>query len=160
MYLGETMIAFQTSVHIARPIDGVFAFVADPLQLPRWNSAVQSVHNTSGRPGTIGSSYAMRRQLPTGRADNQLEIFDLQPATTFAIRTLTGPTPFVYRYRFIEDGGGTVVELDATVELTGAAALVPALPARAIKRGVDANLATLKHTLEQDDAMPVAGARS
>ena len=48
------MITFQTSVHIERPIDEVFAFVSDPLMFPRWNSAVQTVHGTSGETGGPG----------------------------------------------------------------------------------------------------------
>jgi uncharacterized protein YndB with AHSA1/START domain len=143
------MITFHTSVRIARPIHEVFAFVADPLQLPRWNSAVQSVRSTSARTGKIGSTYAMERKLPSGRAANELEILELQPSTTFAIRTTSGPTPFLYRYRFTTDGPATVIDLDATVELAGPTALLAPLAARAIKRGVDTNLATLKHTHEQ-----------
>jgi hypothetical protein len=40
------------------------------------------------------------------------------------------------------------VRLDAHVELPGAAALLPALARRAVKKGVDANLVTLKNVLE------------
>jgi hypothetical protein len=66
----------------------------------------------------------------------------------FAIRASAGPTPFLYRYRFSSQTGETVVKLDAEVELPGAAALVPPLARRAIKSGVDDNLATLKRILE------------
>jgi len=31
---------FTTSVHIDRPVDDVFAYVADPRNFPAWNSAV------------------------------------------------------------------------------------------------------------------------
>ena len=41
------------------------------------------------------------------------------------------------------------MHLDAEVELSGAAALVSRLAARAVKRGVDANLASLKQALER-----------
>jgi hypothetical protein len=47
--------------------------------------------------GGIGSTYAMRRELPTRRADNELEIFALEPFTAFGIRTTSGPTSFAYR---------------------------------------------------------------
>jgi uncharacterized protein YndB with AHSA1/START domain len=139
------LISFDTSVRIARGIDDVFAFVADPLELPRWNSAVRTVHGTAPR---LGSTYAMRRELPTGGAVNQLEIFLLEPPTALGLRTTSGPTPFVYRYRFVADGAATAVELDATVDLGRAAALLAPLAARAVKRGVDANFATLKELLE------------
>lgn len=142
------MISFETSVRIQRPIEEVFAFVSDPLLFPRWNSAVQAVHVTSGEPGALGSTYAMQRALPVGRVENELEVFSGEHSAEFGIRTTSGPTPFVYRYRFASDGAGTVVHLDATLELPGVAAVLGPLAARGVRRGVDANLAALKVTLE------------
>jgi hypothetical protein len=51
----------------------------------------------------------MERQLPTGRATNQLEIVVRNRPREFAIRTTTGPTPFVYRYRCVGEDDKTVV---------------------------------------------------
>jgi hypothetical protein len=139
------VITFQTRARIAHPRPEVFAFVADPCRLPHWNSAVRSVRSTSTPAGEIASTYTMQRELPTGRVENRLEIVELEPSTAFALRASSGPTPFLYRYRFIADGTATVIELDATVELAG---LLGPLAARAVKRGVDANLASLKRLLE------------
>lgn len=61
----------------------------------------------------------MERELPTGRAVNELEIVARERAREFAIRTTSGPTPFLYRCRFSPERGGTVVHLDAHVELQG-----------------------------------------
>jgi carbon monoxide dehydrogenase subunit G len=138
---------FTTSVRIARPIEDVFALAADPLRYPGWNSAVRSVRALSGR-GEVGSTYAMERDLPSGRAENGLEVLVRDEPHAFEIRTTSGPTPFLYRYRFAREGDGTVVHLDATVELGGAAAMLGPLAARAVKRGVDANFATLRQLLE------------
>jgi carbon monoxide dehydrogenase subunit G len=138
---------FTASVRIARPIEDVFAFVADPPLFPRWNSAVESVRLLSGH-GAAGSTYAMQRNLPSGRAENGLEVLVREAADRFDIRTTSGPTPFVYRYRFTREGEGTLVDLDATVELGGAAAMLGPVAARAVKRGVDANFATLRQLLE------------
>jgi uncharacterized protein YndB with AHSA1/START domain len=146
------MIDFQTSVRVARPREELFAFVADPHQLPQWNSAVRSVRPTSPPPRAIGSTYTMRRELPGGPAENTLEIVELEPPSAFALRTTSGPTPFLYRYRFIADGPVTVIELDATVELGGLAGRLGPLAARAVRHGVDANLATLKR-LQEDAAV-------
>jgi carbon monoxide dehydrogenase subunit G len=138
---------FTTSVRIAAPIEDVFAFVADPVAYPRWNSAVQSVRAVSGH-GEAGSTYAMERDLPTGRAENGLEVLAREEPDAFDIRTTSGRTPFLYRYRFTRAGDATDVRLDATVELGGAAALLGPLAARAVKRGVDANFAVLRQILE------------
>jgi hypothetical protein len=96
----------------------------------------------------MASTYSMERQLPTGRALNELEIIAHQPSREFAIRTTSGPTPFVYRYRFTSENGATLVQLNAEVELQGAAAVVPQLAGHAVRSGVDDNLATLKAILE------------
>ena len=139
---------FETLVRIARPIEEVFAYVSDPGNFPAWNSAVETVRRTTGA-GAVGSTYAMKRRLPSGSAANELEILAFEQPREFAIRTTSGPTPFVYRYRFSPEDGETVVQLDAEVELGGTAALVGPLARRFVKRGVDENFATLKRILEE-----------
>jgi carbon monoxide dehydrogenase subunit G len=157
------VISFETSVRIERPIEDVFAFVSDPSLFPRWNSAVQTVDRTSGETGALGSTYSMQRELPSGQVENELEVFVSEHPAEFGIRTTSGPTPFVYRYRFARDGSDTVVRLDASVELPGVAAVLGPLAARAVRRGVDANFAALKRTLEaraRDARSPTNKARS
>jgi uncharacterized membrane protein len=141
--------SFETSVRVERPIDEVFAFVSDPTQFPLWNSAVQAVKATSGEPGEPGSTYSMERELPTGRAENELEVAARRYPSEFGIRTTRGPTPFVYTYRFAADGDDTIIRLDARVELAGVEAVLGPLAGRGIRRGVDANLAHLKRILEE-----------
>jgi uncharacterized protein YndB with AHSA1/START domain len=142
------MIAFETSTRIKRPSEEVFAYVSDLRNLPRWNSAVQTVRATSGGDTRVASTYVMERALPTGRAVNELEVVARDWPREFAIRTTAGPTPFLYRYEFAADNNETVVHLNAEVDLTGPAALLPQLARRAVKRGVDDNFATLKQILE------------
>jgi ligand-binding SRPBCC domain-containing protein len=142
------MIAFQTSIAINRPLGQVFAYVSDPGNFPRWNSAVEAVRKTSAGQNGVASTYTMERELPTGRAVNELEIVASAPPRKFAIRTTAGPTPFLYRYQFSAENGETVMKLEAEVELPGAAAFLPQLARRLVKRGVDDNLAALKQILE------------
>jgi uncharacterized protein YndB with AHSA1/START domain len=142
------MTAFKTSVRIRRPIEDVFAYVSDPLNFPHWNSAVRAVRQTGGRDGEVGSTYTMQRELPSGGAQNELEIVAREHPTEFGIRTTSGPTPFSYRYTFSAANGATVVQLDGALELDGPAALLGPLAGRAVKRGVDDNFADLKRILE------------
>jgi uncharacterized protein YndB with AHSA1/START domain len=142
------MIAFETDVRIDRRIEEVFVYVSDPLNLPRWNSAVEAVRKTSAGANGVASTYSMERKLPSGRAVNELEVVASQPPRKFAIRTTSGPTPFLYRYQFSAENGETVMKLDAEVELPGTAGFVPQLARRLVKKGVDLNLATLKQILE------------
>ena len=148
------MIALQTSIGIERPIEDVFAYVSDPRNLPAWNSAVQAVRPTSPASHSLDSTFSMRRQLPTGPATNQLEVIAREPPRDFAIRTTTGPTPFLYRYQFAAKHGETTIRLDAQVELHGVAAHMPQLARPAVKKGIDDNLATLKLILENRHYTP------
>jgi uncharacterized protein YndB with AHSA1/START domain len=142
------VIAFETDTTIERPVQEVFAYVSDPLNFPRWNSAVRAVRKTSAGDNGGASTYSMERRLPTGRAVNELEVVASEPPRTFAIRTTSGPTPFLYRYQLSEETGETLMKLDAEVELPGAASFLPQLARRLVKKGVDDNLATLKQILE------------
>jgi hypothetical protein len=142
------MITFETSTRISRPIEDVFAFVSEPRNFPRWNSAVQAVRKTSAGDSGVAASYLMERALPTGRAVNELEVMTREWPREFAIRTTAGPTPFRYHYGFSADNEETVVHLNAEVDLTGPAALLPQLARRTVKNGVDDNFATLKQILE------------
>jgi uncharacterized protein YndB with AHSA1/START domain len=138
------VITFQTGVRIERPIEEVFAFVSDPLNIPSWNSAVETL-----RRSDVDSTYSMERRLPVGHAVNELEIVALERPVEVAVRTTSGPTPFHYRYRLSEENGTTAVQLDAAVELGRVPALFAPLAARAVKRGVDDNFAALKKILER-----------
>ena len=90
----------------------------------------------------------MERELPTGRAINELEVLASKRPREFVIRSTAGPTPFLYRYRFAAENDQTVMQLDAEIELPGAAALLPQLARHAVKKGVDDNFATLKQILD------------
>jgi uncharacterized protein YndB with AHSA1/START domain len=142
------VITFETNVRIDRPVEEVFAYVSEPLNFPYWNSAVETMRKTSAGEDAVGSRYVMERELPTGRAINELDVLASEPPREFAIRATTGPTPFLYRYGFAAANGETIVHLDAEVDLPGLAAFLPPLARRAIKGGVDQNLATLKQILE------------
>jgi uncharacterized protein YndB with AHSA1/START domain len=117
------VIAFEADVRIDRRIEDVFAYVSDPLNFPRWNSAVEAVRKTSAGQNGVASTYSMERELPSGRVVNELEVVASERPREFAIRTTAGPTPFLYRYRFSAEDGDTVMRLEAEVELPGAAAL-------------------------------------
>jgi len=151
------LIRFETSIVIDRPSEDVFRFVADSRNNALWNSAVVDVTRISDERERVGSKYLMRRNLTKGPAKNIYEIIEYDPNSKFSIKTISGPTPFVYRYSFEPKDRGTKLELSAEAETRGlieelgsASRLLPDwILARLVKRGVDANLRTLKDLLER-----------
>lgn len=139
---------FKTAVTIERPIDEVFNYVSDPCNFPSWNSAVQSVRSTAPGKGGAAATYLMERDLPGGRAENELVIDVWRHPREFTVRTTSGPTPFTYQYVFSEEQRGTKVELSAEVELPGVVGALGPVASLAVKRGVNSNFADLKRILE------------
>ena len=142
------MIQFDVSIKINRPPEQVFAYVADEKNMARWNSAVQSVQQTSPGPISVGATYHMVRQLPQGWAYNSYKITAYQPNQALTIETTSGPTPFCYQYHFEPIANGTELSLVAKVKTSGLASLAAPLLSRGIKRGVEDNFMTLKQILE------------
>lgn len=136
------MIRFETGVHIDRPRDAVFAVVADPETYPRWNSAVRAVRPREG-------GFRLERDLPSGPAENLLEVVSATAPEEVVIRASEGPTPFTYRYRLHEADGGTDVSLAAEVELEGVPRILEPVAGRAVRRGVEENFSKLKRLLER-----------
>jgi len=97
-------------------------------------------------PGTP-DHHVMRRQLPTGLAINEIAVTAKRP-DQMILRTITGPTPFVYRYAFESTSTGTRITLRAEMEVGGIARLAGPLAAQGLRRGVDANLSSLRDILE------------
>jgi uncharacterized protein YndB with AHSA1/START domain len=139
------MIVVQTNVEIERSIDDVFAYVADVERLPEWNSAVTDVRQRARPAG----EFVMRRELPSGRATNELQVTICEPPMRFEIATTSGPTPFHYAFSFSEDSGTTTVALHARADLGRVADLLGPVAGSALERGIRANLQALKQTLER-----------
>lgn len=143
------MTRIEARVRIERPVDEVFAYVSEPVNLPRWNSAVTAVRlASSGDEEGVGSTYVMQRELPIGRARNELEIVARERPVRFAIRTTSGPTPFAFDFELTPDGDATLIRLRAEAELEGVAELLGPLARFAFRRGVHDNLSALEAILD------------
>jgi uncharacterized protein YndB with AHSA1/START domain len=144
-------MTFQLSLGIAVSPASVFDFVADFTTMPQWYSAVQRVERIDGTRG-LGTRYEVYRQLPGGPARNEVEITAYESGREVTFTSVSGPTPFVYRYLVEPDGDATNLTLEGTISgtgLTGPAALLGPLAEGLFKRGMRDNLGELKKVLER-----------
>ena len=81
---------FANAVTIERPVHDVFAFVADPVNVPKWNYAIVETRKTSDGPVGVGTTYRQTRSLPT-RSEETIRITELVPDRRFALRGDLGP---------------------------------------------------------------------
>ncbi|MCX5066128.1 SRPBCC family protein [Micromonospora lupini] len=143
-------MSFQLALDIKAPAAQVFDFVADFTTMPRWYSAVRRVERVDGTHG-LGTRYQVYRDLPGGPARNDVSITTYAAGEEVTFTSVSGPTPFTYRYLVRPSGGMTTLVLEGTISaagLTGPAALLGPLAEKLFRGGMRDNLGTLKQILE------------
>jgi uncharacterized protein YndB with AHSA1/START domain len=142
---------FRLDLVIDRPVEAVFAFLADSENAPQWYAALDTVDKLTAGPVRQGTRYRMTRTLPQGTVVNVVETTELVPGERVTLESRTGPTPFTYRYDLSPAAGGTRVKLEGSITgkcLQGPAALLAPLAQGQFKRGMADNLRTLRRVLE------------
>jgi uncharacterized membrane protein len=133
------MASATRSVTIRRPVDEVFAFVADGANAPRWRSGVLDVEHVSGRGA--GAVYRQGVKGPGGRriaAD--YEITASEPSRRIAFKAIAGPVRPTGEFRFDGTGDQTTLTFSLDAQLNGWKKLVMG---GAVQRTMDAEMDAL-----------------
>ncbi len=124
------MFTIQQSVTIARPADQVFAFLANPDNIPRWRPDVLEAHSDGG-PLQIGSEFDEVINFG-GRKAQTFRVAEFEPNETLEVAAIGGlgirPTQ---RYTLSNNAGSThtTVAIHVTVRTQGLFRLLePLLP--------------------------------
>jgi carbon monoxide dehydrogenase subunit G len=110
------MPSAERTITISRPIDEVFAFVADGRNAQRWRPGVLDVDLVSG--AGLGARYSQGVRGPGGRriaAD--YEVTEYEPNSKIAFRATAGPVRPTGSFTFEGMGTGTILtfKLDAAL---------------------------------------------
>ena len=128
---------FGATVVIDRPIDEVFAFLADGENDPRWRSGVLDIERVEGEG--VGTRYRQGVKGPMGRriaADYQVTEF--APPRVLAFRATAGPVRPEGRYELEPAGAGTRVRFALACTPTGLSRLMTPMVARTMRAEVQA----------------------
>ena len=139
---------FSNTVVIERPRHEVFAFVADPENVPAWNYAIEETTKTSDGPVRVGTTFRQTRSIPR-RSEETLEVTELEPDRRFEIRGELGPFVGSLSYELEDLGGQTRLTNTAVLEGRGLMKVAGAMAAGRVREAVAANLVTLKELLER-----------
>jgi uncharacterized membrane protein len=127
----------EHSITVDRPIDEVFAFLADAENDPRWRSAVLDIERVGGEG--VGARYRQGVRGPMGRrVPADIEITEYTPPSTIGFRGTAGPVRPVGRYELEAADGGTRVRFSLSVQPHGFARLMTPGVARAMRSEVQA----------------------
>jgi carbon monoxide dehydrogenase subunit G len=146
------MASFENTVIIRRPVEEVFAFLADFENVPRWNFAIVETTKTSPGPVGVGTTYRQTRSVPT-RSEERFEVTALEPPRRLKVQGQIGP--FRARIGYLLEPAGSGTRLRNLVDLgsSGPLTLVAALATSRVKHAVAANLETLEQLLSTRPAL-------
>jgi hypothetical protein len=150
------MATFQNTVTIRRPVEEVFAFLADLENIPAWNYAIERTWKTSPGPVGVGTTYRQIRTIPS-RSEEGFEVTGFEPTRRLKIHGDVGPFTATIGYLLAPMGGTT--QLTNAVDLAPSSSVLRLLAPLAVSRvkaAIAANLDTLRQVLET--GRPTAGA--
>jgi uncharacterized membrane protein len=142
------MVQMQKSVEIARPLEEVFAFVANPGNDARWGSNLAEVTQLSPGPLGVGVRFRYKARFAGREFELVREVTEYEPNRRQAVKTISGPLRFGGVRTFEAIPGGTRVTLTGGGRVGGFFGLAEPLLLRAAQRSLRADLASLKRLLE------------
>jgi uncharacterized protein YndB with AHSA1/START domain len=149
------MIDVQSSVVIERPVDEVFAYVADLTNNPAWEGNFTQVERTTEGPIGVGTVFTCQLRVPGRRVTSRIELTGFEPGQRIAFR---GNQPAsakpVGSITFEPVDGGTRVTTLPRPEFAGPLRLLEPLMAGYVRRSNAKHLAALKALLEARPAAP------
>ena len=148
------MASFENTVTIRRPVEDVFAFLADFENVPKWNHAIVETTKVSPGPVGVGTTYRQTRSAPS-RSEEAFEVTVFEPASRLEVQGGLGPFTARVNYLLKPIGSGTRLTNAGTrltnavgPESSGLLTVVAPLATSRVKHAVAANLDTLKQLLE------------
>jgi len=141
------MIQREVTIHINRPVEQVFTFLADTKNLRTWQSNLVENEQLTEGPLRVGSRFREVRRTGPRNSEIQAEITVFEPNKRFATKTLTKPHVTV-SYTFDEENGGTRLTYKFVMITSGFMRLLEPLIAGSMKKDSDSDFEKLKHMLE------------
>ena len=138
-----------TATTIARPVDEVSAYVADPTNAPEWYANIESVTWETEPPVKLGSKVAFVARFLGKRLGYTYEFVDYVPGERVVMRTAQGPFPMETTYTWSPAGdASTRMTLRNRGEPSGFSKLTAPFMATMMRRANRKDLAALRTLLE------------
>jgi len=141
------MIQHELSIYLNRPVEQVFAFLADTGKLSTWQSNLIKIEQLSAGPLGTGSRFREVRRMGPRESEVQAEIIAFEPNRRFETKTLTKPQVTV-SYSFEREDSGTRLDYKFVMLTSGMMRLLEPMIAGSIKKESESDFSNLKRVLE------------
>ena len=142
------MVKVEGTVVINRPIEEVFAFLANPDKSSQWQGMVLEAKQTSEGPVGVGTTGQSSSQFLGRRIESTWEVTEYELNRKTAFKSTSGPVPYEQSATLETVDEGTKVTLVAEYEVGGFFKLAEPIVARMGQRQAEADFANLKDLLE------------
>ena len=143
------MINLDLGTLIDKPVKDVFAFVTNPANMSKWNSAVVSMEQIT--PGTVGlgTKFKSVGEMLGRRIEGEMEVIAFEPDSKYGFQMNAGPVQVNVTLSFKTVGTGTKLSLNAQGNPGGLFKLAEGVMQGRVKTMMEENLARLKSVLEK-----------
>lgn len=143
------MINLDLGTLIDRPVQDVFAFIANPANMSKWNSAVVNMEQIT--PGAVGMGTKFRTvgEILGRRIEGEMQVIAFEPDSRYGFQMNAGPLQVNVTLTFKTVGTGTKLSLNAQGNPGGVFKLAEGVLVGRVKSMMEENLARLKSVLEK-----------
>src|SRR5215510_2222981 len=107
------MINLNSGTLINRPIKDVFAFLSNPNNVSKWNSAVMSLQQITPGIVGVGTKFNSVGEMMGRRVEGDMQISAYEPDTRCGFQVSAGPMQINFTFTLQTVGMGTKVNLNA-----------------------------------------------
>ncbi len=143
------MVQFENSITIERPVEEVFAYVADVANDPAWHTDVVKGRKVSDGPIGIGSRLQIRIKPFMGVSEGIEEVVGYEPNRLYQVRAEMGPMRPTLTCRFEPVDGRTRLSRRVEIQTSGPLSLLMTLMRPMMARRNAGFVANLKRVLER-----------
>ena len=141
---------FEGTAVVARPIEEVFAFLANGENDVKFSPRVQEIRKTTDGPIGVGTRFASTVKDAGMTTKREFELIEFVAPTRirWAERSKNAVTATVGGYDLAPDGDGTRVTIFNELEGHGFGKLVVGFALRSARKGADEFAASIKRAVE------------
>ena len=142
------MINIDLGTLVDKPINDVFAFVGNPNNMSKWNTAVVSLEQITPGDVGVGTKFKSVGEMMGRRIEGEMQIISYEPDTKCGFQMNAGPMQVNINLTFKTVGTGTKISFNAQGNPAGIFKLAEGAMQGRVKAMMEENLARLKAQLE------------
>ena len=143
------MINLDLGILIDKPVQDVFAFVTNPNNMSKWNSAVVSMQQITPGAVGVGTKFKNVGEMLGRRIEGEMQVVAFEPDSKYGFQMNAGPMQVNVVLTFKTVGTGTKINLNAQGNPAGVFKLAEGVMQGRVKSMREENLARLKSVLEK-----------